>query len=333
MMITRIQYWKRPLAMESAIMIPAYISTMRSAAPCVRESTPPRIASGSSAPKTSLRISAPKPSNIPLRYRQTYGESCRKTLRIGWAATLLLVVSTKLFRALLIDMADGFQALEHALDVGFVFGQEQRVARRRGLFAVLGLGGNFAPELAIRHTVDESFAREAAEMAQKAVGCIGIAGVHQQELRFVGKCELHDQWKRRAPIEPADLRPWKHLAGELQMRLMDFDGRTQREIQNHRGASEEESRRDPRIRPSKSDECGEDGENQRDQSSPEVVPRRPVAGDSNLHTTSLAPCAPHVKRACRRCALRGYSRPRTMVESRSFPNSRRAIAAHELEGS
>src|SRR5579859_7720366 len=110
--------------MERAIMIPAYVSTTRRAELRVSESTPPRIASGSRAPKTSLRTSAPRPSNMPLRYRQTYGESCRKALRIGWAATLLLVVSTELFRALLVDMADGLQALEHALDVGLVFGQK-----------------------------------------------------------------------------------------------------------------------------------------------------------------------------------------------------------------
>src|SRR4051794_36098012 len=122
-------------------------------------------------------------------------------------------------------MADRFQALEQAFHFGFVFGAQERIARR-GKLAALGAGRKeFAPELLIRDTVDEGVLGTAAEVAEQALAGIDVSGVEEQHPTVATESQAND--KRRnpgSPVEPQYLVPGDDLLSDGEVMLVDLDG-------------------------------------------------------------------------------------------------------------
>src|ERR1051325_5416837 len=79
--------------------------------------------------------------------------------------------------SLLIQTPDRLQTLEHPLHFLFVFGTQQRIARRSKLLGRL----NLAPELPVWNSIEQRFARVAAEMTKQTGGRIEIAGIHDKQ--------------------------------------------------------------------------------------------------------------------------------------------------------
>src|SRR5579884_1194137 len=307
MMITRIQYWKMLFASDRLARMTANSKTMRIRNPLVSESTPLRMASGSITPRMSFKTSDPRPRANPLRYFQRYGASCRKTERIyrvdaGRRAARLLLIGS-----FLIDVPDRFQALKHALDVGLVIGKQKRSAGRRGRGVLLVFGlfrrRRFAPKLPVRDAFDQRLAREPPQMAQQAVRRIGVARIDHQHTAVVGERQLDDERKRRSAVEALDLGPGNQARAQLQMRLVDFDWRAPREIEDNRGTRQQQPGSDPAERPAPGDPSGKNRKPESGQPGPNVMARRSVNSDGRRHTFRLPPALDAVNAAGARDAF------------------------------
>ena len=85
--------------------------------------------------------------------------------------------------------------------------------------------GGFAPELAVRHAIDQSFPGMPAQAAQQAAGGIRIAGINHQDVRLVGQGQPDHQRKVGAAIQPADVPPRDGVVPDLDVAFVNFNRR------------------------------------------------------------------------------------------------------------
>src|SRR5579871_392957 len=190
-------------------------------------------------------------------------------------------------RSFLIQMADRFEALEQALDLGLVVGKHQGVVRRGELSSRGSGAGGFAPELAIGHAVDQSFASVAAEAAQQAARRIRITGIHYHHLGFVGQCEPDGQGKIRAAIQPADLFPGYGGATDLDVTLVDLNGRPRRQVQHQDGGCQKNSGWNPVDRPGEGEPDRNSAQRQSRDAGPQEETGYAIATDRRRHTVRV----------------------------------------------
>jgi hypothetical protein len=94
-----------------------------------------------------------------------------------------------------IEMTDGLQPLKEAFYLSLVIGTKQLVLGRWKLPAFHAGRQYLAPKLLVRDTVDESFARAAAEVAKEALSGIDIAGINEHNPVIAGQGEMYDEWR------------------------------------------------------------------------------------------------------------------------------------------
>jgi hypothetical protein len=142
--------------------------------------------------------------------------------------------------ALGLQMPYRFQALEQPLHFLFVLAPKNWIAERErpvligclwwrilGWLAGSGNGGKFSPKFTIRNTVEKSLPREAAEMPQQAARGVQISGIEKMYALAVMQSQNYHQ--RRNPhclIHPSNVAPGNRAPPDSEMRLVDFDGRS-----------------------------------------------------------------------------------------------------------
>ena len=196
----------------------------------------------------------------------------------------------------MVQTADRFQALEHALDLFFVFWTQQRIARRRQLLR----RRRFAPELPIGNPVEQRFTRIAPQMPQQTRGGIGSRR-HRRPGRRSRRSASdtppveHSPWRARGLVDAPDVAPGNRAAPDCQMALMDLDRRPQRQEQEAGSCQRENSaaraQRDPHRRPARRRQSENRPAGQRGQRDDQVTSGRNVARDRAIHSSRL-PLAP-----------------------------------------
>jgi hypothetical protein len=128
-----------------------------------------------------------------------------------------------------IEMADGLQPLKEAFYLSLVIGTKQLVLGGWKLPAFHARWQYLAPKLLVRDTVDESFARAAAEVTKEALSGIDIAGINKHNAVIAGQSEMYDEGRYpRGPVQPPDFRPWNNPAPYSQVVLVNLDSGLQR---------------------------------------------------------------------------------------------------------
>src|SRR5216684_4483472 len=121
-------------------------------------------------------------------------------------------------------MSHGLQSPEHALYFGLIIGKQQRIARRGQLLFSRGQRG-FAPELPVRHAVDQGFTRIAPQVAQQVAGGLRIAWENYQDVALVRQSQTDHEWNFGAPVQPADVPPRNGGFSDLDVALVDLNRR------------------------------------------------------------------------------------------------------------
>ena len=128
-----------------------------------------------------------------------------------------------------IEMADGLQPLKEAFYLSLIVRTKQLVLGGRKLPAFHARRQNLAPKLLVRDTVDQSFARAAAEVAEKAFSGVDIAGINEHDAVIAGQSEMYDEGRYpRSPVQPPDFRPGNNPAPYGQVVLVNLDSGLQR---------------------------------------------------------------------------------------------------------
>lgn len=162
-------------------------------------------------------------------------------------------------------MSYSFQALEKAFHFGLVIGTEKLVARSGQLAALDARGEQLAPELLVRNSIDERFARAAAKMTEKALSRVDAAGIDQRHVAVAAESEVDNQRRHAgSAVEPEDFVPRNDAFADGEVMLIDLNGRLKGEGDQDAGRDDKQECRDECRRPLHSHPAGKHGQADRD---------------------------------------------------------------------